>query len=64
MTTTGKAPGGGGGGGKVRSYISCIGSAAPSGRVFAPFSSENGYTLCPFWSGIAYGQLRELYGSV
>ena len=23
--------------------MSCIGSAAPSGRVFAPFSSENGY---------------------
>ena len=26
-----------------------------SGRVFAPFWSENGYTLCPFWSGIGYG---------
>ena len=24
--------------------------------VFAPFWSENGYTLCPFWSGIGrYG---------
>ena len=22
--------------------------AAPSGRVFGPFWSENGYTLCPF----------------
>ena len=29
--------------------------AAPSGRVFAPVWSENGYTLCPFWSGIGYG---------
>ena len=27
----------------------------PKGRVFAPFWSENGYTLRPFWSGIAYG---------
>ena len=26
-----------------------------SGRVFATFWSENGYTLCPFWSGIGYG---------
>ena len=25
------------------------------GRVFAPFWSENGYTLCLFWSGIGYG---------
>ena len=48
------------GGGGVLPYISFIGSAAPSGRVFAPFWSENGYTLCPFRSGIAYGQLREL----
>ena len=22
---------------------------------FAPFWSENGYTLCPFWSGIGLG---------
>ena len=29
--------------------------AAPSGRVFAPFWSENGNTLCPFWSGFGYG---------
>ena len=28
--------------------------AAPSGRVFGPFSSENRYTLCPFWSRIVY----------
>ena len=27
---------------------------APSGRVFAPFWSENRYTLYPFWSGIGY----------
>jgi len=48
----------------VLPYIGCIGSAAPSGRVFVPFSSENGYTLCPFCSGIAYGQLKEPHGSV
>ena len=24
-------------------------------RVLAPFLSENGYTLCLFWSGIGYG---------
>ena len=35
--------------------------AALSGRVFAPFWSENGYTLCPFWSGIGYG-FRGNYG--
>ena len=29
--------------------------AAPTGRVFAPFWSENGNTLCPFWSGFGYG---------
>ena len=33
----------------------------PSGRVFAPFWSENEYTLCPFWSGIGYG-FRGNYG--
>ena len=33
----------------------------PSGRVFAPFWSENAYTLCPFWSGIGYG-FRENLG--
>ena len=27
----------------------------PKGGVFAPFWSENGYRLCPFWSGIRYG---------
>ena len=26
--------------------------ATPYGRIFGPFWSENGYTLCPFWSGI------------
>ena len=34
-----------------------------SGRVFAPFWSENGYKLCPFWSGIGYG-FRGNYESV
>ena len=29
--------------------------AVPKGIVFAPFWSENGYTLCPFWPGIGYG---------
>ena len=33
----------------------------PSGRVFESFWSENGYTLCPFWSGIGYG-FRGNYG--
>ena len=31
--------------------------------VFAPFWSDNGYTLCLFWSGIWYG-FRGNYGSV
>ena len=30
---------------------------APKGMVFEPFWSENGSTLCPFWSGIGYGFL-------
>jgi len=29
--------------------------AAPKGRVFAPFWSENGYGRSSFWSGIGYG---------
>ena len=29
--------------------------AAPSGSLFAPFWSANGYTLRPFWSGMGYG---------
>ena len=33
------------------------------GKAFAPFRSENGYRLCPFWSGIGYG-FRRNYGSV
>ena len=33
------------------------------GTVFAPFRSENGYRLCPFWSGIGYC-FRRNYGSV
>ena len=31
--------------------------------IFAPFWSENGYGLCPFYSGIGYG-FRGNYGSV
>ena len=41
------------GGGGVLPYI----------RVFAPFRSENGYTLCLFCSGIGFG-FRRNYGSV
>ena len=37
--------------------------AAPKGRGFAPFLSENGYRLCPFWSGFGYGN-RANYGIV
>ena len=52
----------GGGGGEILSYISHIEvCAAPSGRVFAPFWSENAYTLCSFSSGIGYG-FRENLG--
>ena len=51
------------GGGWVLPYISHIGTCRPLGRVFAPFWSENGYTLCPFWSGIGLG-FRGNYGSV
>ena len=46
----------------VLPYISFIG-ASPSGRVFAPFWSQNRYTLCPLRSGIGYG-FPENYGSV
>ena len=28
--------------------------------MFGPFQCENGYRLCPFWSGIGFGFLREL----
>ena len=31
--------------------------AAPTGRVFGPFWSENEYKFCPFWFGIGYGFL-------
>ena len=34
-----------------------------SRRVNAPLWSENGYRLCPFWSGIGYG-FRGSYGRV
>ena len=49
----------GGGYSLIQSVQVC---AAPTGRVFGPFWSENGYTLCPFWSGIEYG-FRGNYGS-
>ena len=35
--------------------------AAPKGGGFVPFWSENGYTLCLYWSGIWYG-FRGNYG--
>ena len=37
------------------------GCAAPSGRVFAPFWSEHGYTLCPFGldSGMVFERTTE-----
>ena len=40
----------------VLSYISYMGMCRPIGlgTVFGPFCSENGCTLCPFWSGIGY----------
>ena len=45
---------------QVLPYISYRYVAPPSGRVFAPFWSENGNTLCPFCSGIGNGFLREI----
>ena len=51
-----KEPGPKGGGGCTplnKSYrYAC---AAPKGRDFAAFWSENEYRLCLFWSGIGYG---------
>ena len=35
----------------------------PKGQGFGPFWFENGYRLCPFWSGIGYG-FRTNYRSV
>ena len=37
--------------------------ASLKGRVLGPFWSENGYTLCPFWSGIRYGFLLAATGA-
>ena len=37
--------------------------AAPKGRVFAPFWSENGYRLCSFWPGNGY-TFQANYGNV
>ena len=43
-------------GGGALAYISDIGTCVTqSGRVFAQFWSENGYTLCLVWSGLRYG---------
>ena len=47
---------------RILPYISYQVFAVPSGRVFAPFWFENGYTLCSFWSGIVYG-FRGNYGA-
>ena len=41
-------------------WLTC---AAPKSMVFGPFWSENGETLCLFWSGIGYGFWGN-YGSV
>ena len=30
-------------------------AAAPKAMFFVPFRFENGYRVCPFWSGIVYG---------
>ena len=50
-----------GSGGGVLPYKNRIGvCAAPKGRVFKPFWSENGYTFYLFWSGIGCG--RGNYG--
>ena len=51
--------------GGVLPYISYTGMcpcAAPSGRVFGPCWSENGYTFCLFWS-VMYG-FRGNYGNI
>ena len=41
----------GGGGGGYSLYLPClIGICRPKGHGFAPFWSENGYRLYPFWS--------------
>ena len=50
-------PGRGGGG--VLPYISHIGMCRTKGKVFAPFLSENGYTLYSFWFGFGYGFRRN-----
>lgn len=41
--------------------------AAPKGRVFVPFWSENGYRFCPFWaveSGMVYKGITVVYQCV
>ena len=48
--------------GGVLPWISRV-CAAPKGRVFAPFLSENGRRFCPFFFGIGYG-LRGNYDCI
>ena len=43
----------------VLPYISHIGMCRTKGKVFAPFLSENGYTLYSFWFGFGYGFRRN-----
>ena len=50
-------PGGGGG------YTLKVSHICANGQGFGPFRSENGYRLCPFWSGMGYG-FRGNCGSV
>ena len=48
---TGQVSSGGEGGGGYSLYLPClIGICRPKGHGFAPFWSENGYRLYPFWS--------------
>ena len=51
----GQGGGGGGGGGACTPLYKHRESAAPTGRVFAPFWSENGYRFCPLWSDSGMG---------
>ena len=48
-------PKGGGGGCTPLNKSYRYACAAPKGRDFAAFWSENEYRLCLFWSGIGYG---------
>ena len=49
---------------QIRSYTPVVPSKTiPDEQNLYPFSDQNGYRLCPFWSGIGYG-FRGNYGSV